>query len=328
MWHCTKCGEQIDDAFDACWKCGTAQDGTVNANFQAEPSDPEVPDPGPGPQPGKEIAEDSVAGSADLKDERIVELCSAADTVEVYGLRILLEEAGIQSRVVGELLDSAAGSLPLGETTVPRIWVRQGDKGRAREIIEEWRRQPRQQWSEPVEGDEPSDADDADTVRFRWLSRSLAIVGAACMLYGAVQASYGWMTLRKYRGTAEGVLVAWEPHVSRHNSRPPEIPLQRRPSPLSVRFEVKYAFLVDSEIYYSVHSVAHSGDIYSPVHIGDICDYRVPIHYDPHHPQKNVVGPLARPWVVLVSAGGIGAILVLIGYVLRQIGAYGHGTPR
>lgn len=24
MWHCQKCGEELDDAFDECWKCGAA----------------------------------------------------------------------------------------------------------------------------------------------------------------------------------------------------------------------------------------------------------------------------------------------------------------
>jgi len=28
MWTCSKCNEQLDDRFDSCWQCGTAQDGT------------------------------------------------------------------------------------------------------------------------------------------------------------------------------------------------------------------------------------------------------------------------------------------------------------
>ena len=27
MWTCKKCGEQIDDQFDSCWKCATPKDG-------------------------------------------------------------------------------------------------------------------------------------------------------------------------------------------------------------------------------------------------------------------------------------------------------------
>lgn len=28
MWTCTNCNEQLEDNFDSCWKCGTAQDGS------------------------------------------------------------------------------------------------------------------------------------------------------------------------------------------------------------------------------------------------------------------------------------------------------------
>ena len=27
MWKCQKCGEEIEDTFDACWNCGTGRDG-------------------------------------------------------------------------------------------------------------------------------------------------------------------------------------------------------------------------------------------------------------------------------------------------------------
>lgn len=33
MWTCIKCGERIEDRFDACWKCGTSQDGAPNMDF-------------------------------------------------------------------------------------------------------------------------------------------------------------------------------------------------------------------------------------------------------------------------------------------------------
>ena len=29
MWQCPKCDEQLEDAFDACWNCGTEKDGLV-----------------------------------------------------------------------------------------------------------------------------------------------------------------------------------------------------------------------------------------------------------------------------------------------------------
>ena len=27
MWNCQKCGEQVEDQFDTCWKCGTPKAG-------------------------------------------------------------------------------------------------------------------------------------------------------------------------------------------------------------------------------------------------------------------------------------------------------------
>jgi hypothetical protein len=34
MWKCKKCGKQIEDNFDACWKCGTGKDGSPPSNQQ------------------------------------------------------------------------------------------------------------------------------------------------------------------------------------------------------------------------------------------------------------------------------------------------------
>jgi len=49
--------------------------------------------------------------------ERIVEVYSAANIFEADSLCELLNEAGIQARVVGEDLGAAAGCLPLGESS-------------------------------------------------------------------------------------------------------------------------------------------------------------------------------------------------------------------
>jgi hypothetical protein len=34
MWTCAKCGEQLEDTFEECWKCGTFKDGTENLDFE------------------------------------------------------------------------------------------------------------------------------------------------------------------------------------------------------------------------------------------------------------------------------------------------------
>jgi len=32
MWKCPKCGELIEDSFDACWNCGIGKDGSQTSN--------------------------------------------------------------------------------------------------------------------------------------------------------------------------------------------------------------------------------------------------------------------------------------------------------
>jgi len=70
--------------------------------------------------------------------DRIVEACSTANAAEAGFLCSILAEKGIRAESVGDSLGNAAGLLPVGETIAPRVWVREGDAGRAREIAEEW----------------------------------------------------------------------------------------------------------------------------------------------------------------------------------------------
>ena len=35
MWTCSRCGESVEDSFNACWKCGTSSEGVPNPEFQA-----------------------------------------------------------------------------------------------------------------------------------------------------------------------------------------------------------------------------------------------------------------------------------------------------
>ena len=146
MWQCPNCGEPIDDEFDACWKCGTAQDGTPAAEFRAEPDDPTVPDLGPDSETRAISAADAEAER--MRNERIVELCSVGNMAEADGLCELLQEAGIRTRIVGDFLGNAAGCLPLGETTAPRVWVRQRDAAHARRVIRKWRNQEENELAE------------------------------------------------------------------------------------------------------------------------------------------------------------------------------------
>lgn len=42
MWRCQKCGEGIEDPFDACWACGTSRDGAEDPRFTPVVDQPEL----------------------------------------------------------------------------------------------------------------------------------------------------------------------------------------------------------------------------------------------------------------------------------------------
>jgi hypothetical protein len=250
--------------------------------------------------------------------DRIVEVYSAADSFEAHGLCSVLQENGIQSRIVGEELGVAAGCLPLGEAMAPRIWVREGDAARAREIIEEWTSQPHQELSELVESDEKSEEDEEEAeeedmppapgTQFRWLSRCFVIAGTACALLGTTWAWHSWMAMQKYRGTTEGALVGGEPHLYTYIPAPSDknIPVPREPPSFSIYYDLQYAFSVDGKTYYSI------------VRDANTAERQIVIHYDPNHPKENVAGPLTSPSTVLVAVLGIGACVSFIGLLLRK----------
>jgi hypothetical protein len=101
-----------------------------------------------------EIAE---ATFSEADADRVVEVYSAANSAEAHGLHGILEGRGIRAQVVGEFLGNAAGRLPLGQSTAPQIWVREGDAGRAREIIEEYAIRPRHEAGASTEDDDQTE---------------------------------------------------------------------------------------------------------------------------------------------------------------------------
>jgi hypothetical protein len=315
MWHCLECGEQIDDVFDACWKCGTPQDRTPAPNRPQEPDDPDTVGPRAEPESSNEAAEDSLAAPGDAKHGRIVELCSAADLTEAYAFCDWLEEAGIRSRVVGEFLGAAAGSLPLGDTTAPRIWVREEDAARAREIIDERIAQACREPGESTAHEEYAETDAvseeqnptlASAARFRWLGHGLTLLGFVSIMSGAVWAAVNWITMHECSETTEGVFVRYEPHYFIYVPPPPEVPLPREPPDFSFWYEAQYAFVVEGKTYYSNYRDSQRAP------------GRIPIHYAPEHPATNFVGSLTPPWLILISASGIGGFLLLFGFYLRS----------
>jgi membrane protease YdiL (CAAX protease family) len=91
MWQCHKCGEEIEDTFDACWWCGTGRDGTIAAeDFQQEPDDPSVPDPGPEPE--------YLEIDTDFDDlDKLVTIATYNTPSQAEVARLILEEEGIKT---------------------------------------------------------------------------------------------------------------------------------------------------------------------------------------------------------------------------------------
>ena len=69
-----------------------------------------------------------------MADSDLREAYSAANAQEAHSIKAMLNEAGIEARVVGELLQNAVGDFSAGAIS-PRVWVRSNDFDRARQII-------------------------------------------------------------------------------------------------------------------------------------------------------------------------------------------------
>lgn len=69
-----------------------------------------------------------------MADSEIREVYSARDVQEAHFIKIVLEQAGIEARVVEDYLQNALGDLP-ASAIAPRVWVRSEDADKARKII-------------------------------------------------------------------------------------------------------------------------------------------------------------------------------------------------
>ena len=78
-----------------------------------------------------------------MSDSKLVEVYRAKDSVQANLLKARLEDAGIQARIEGEMLDALAGAVPFGCPTSPRLLVSEADAPRARNILTEIERETR-----------------------------------------------------------------------------------------------------------------------------------------------------------------------------------------
>jgi len=280
-------------------------DWTIEAGPEGEPDD-ESED-----QPEPEAAAGVAAG------DRIVDVYTTANAVEAYALRTVLEDAGIQAKVVGDFLGNAAGGLPLGVAIGPRIWVHGNDARQAREIIAHattWHPSEAVEWPEEgelPEGEESAEAEEEAPPpdgRLAFLSGGFFVAAIAIALFGAVEAWRNWGTLRTR--SAAGAYFVGASRTLRYVPPPddPNNPLLGffpRSSHFRTVYVAHYVYLVDGKKY----RIAIESYDQPP-----LC---IPIYYDPHYPADHVVGPLMPPWLILVFAACAGAFLCFVGRQFR-----------
>ena len=96
-----------------------------------------------------------------MTSSTVVVVYSAREAQEAHMVKAMLADAGIDARVVGDLLGFASGGLPFGQSTSPQVWVAEEDASRARHFIEGMKTPhltptptPTQSWSCPDCGEE------------------------------------------------------------------------------------------------------------------------------------------------------------------------------
>lgn len=73
-----------------------------------------------------------------------VEIYAAKNEAQAAIVVSLLAGAEIKARVMGQLLNNAAGEIPAGLTSSPRVWVADADQVQARQLIQQWEQKGRQ----------------------------------------------------------------------------------------------------------------------------------------------------------------------------------------
>jgi hypothetical protein len=271
-----------------------------------------------------------------MSNDQIVEVYAAGNAFEAHELRAVLEEAGIQTVVVGDYLSDATGWAPHGQSLAPRIWVRRDDEIRARAILAE------NVWSPGKE--EPESEDDADqevaeqdleeednlvaeeeaeagtleeapaavgaeaeadggSARWAFLGQGFMILGGICVVLGLVQ---GWRnaTVRtRFSESTEATLVGWTrwKELAKPRTDPsfqPDLP----PMVTGTSYDLEYAYSVDG-----ARHLASLERVTNPRR-------QITVFYDPKQPAENVVDLGLPPWLCMVLGAVTGAFLGFVGY--------------
>jgi hypothetical protein len=132
MWTCPKCHAKVDPSFEVCWQCGTTPDGVEDPTFVRADDDGPIEDP-PVTEEGLAVAPADAATPANVfgPDVEPVEAYTAEDRMQAHFLAGELTNLGIPAVADSHEPNESFGGL----MSLPRVWVRAEDLGKAREWL-------------------------------------------------------------------------------------------------------------------------------------------------------------------------------------------------
>jgi hypothetical protein len=253
-----------------------------------------------------------------MDGQDVVEVYSAANSVEAYAVANALEEAGIKAQVVGDVSEMWAGGLTLGHPPNPKVWVRKEDEVRARDIVIEWESEVENEHeSEESESDidtstpeelaetteelsgktEDGSASASSGGNFVSLSPLLGVLGIASIIMGAFFSIENYRLLNQYPKTVHAKLVDSE-HYFRSFSGEPMIPESWK----TEKWKSYYIYEVDGVL----HGV-NTERANNPA-------TKILIRYNPENPAQYHVGDIMHPAWCLVFGFAFGGFAFFLAY--------------
>ena len=104
MWKCNKCGEELEDTFDSCWKCNTP----IDSSSRRQPSAPSSPTKRHGTD---KFIEEIKRKWSDLETDELSkrEKSNELTDVELAAVRELLSERGVNVNAIPPATDQRSG---------------------------------------------------------------------------------------------------------------------------------------------------------------------------------------------------------------------------
>jgi hypothetical protein len=133
MWTCPKCGATMEDAFDACWQCGTSIEGVEDPTFVRADDAPPIVDPNDYLRldPGKDLLNDEL----DELPAPPLELVACYVTNSTTEAKFVLDQLANEG-IVAALENSNHGGYGI---TPARVVIRAKDVPRAHLWVEQYK---------------------------------------------------------------------------------------------------------------------------------------------------------------------------------------------